>query len=171
MHAAAYALDPEFQQHDLRHNTEVNDGLKKMVRKLLADKPGAYNKALSQLTDYRNKTGAFSEHENPEMWDAVRDMPAWRWWQTHCDGAPELQYVAMHILAQPTASSPCERSWSAFDFIHNKRRNRLKPARVEKLVFVFSNMQLLRCRLRRASYENIPWQHAEDSSASEDDEA
>ncbi len=114
-----------------------------MVHKLLADKLGAYNKVLSHLTDYRNKTGAFFEHENPEMWDAV---PAWRWW-THCDGAPELQCVA-----QPTASSPCERSWSAFDFIHNKRRNRLKPARVKKLVFVFSKMQLLRCGLRRASY-------------------
>ena len=35
----------------------------------------------------------------------------------------------------------CERNWSAFDFIHSKKRNKLSPAKAEELVYVFSNLR------------------------------
>ena len=37
------------------------------------------------------------------------------------------------------ASSSCERSWSAYDFIHSKLRNKLASSRAEDLVYVYSN--------------------------------
>jgi hypothetical protein len=37
-----------------------------------------------------------------------------------------------------------ERNWSSYDFIHSKKRNKLTPARAEKLVYVFHNIRSLR---------------------------
>lgn len=50
-----------------------------------------------------------------------------------------LYALAARVLSIPTSSASSERSWSVHSFIHNKRRNRLKPERVEKLAFVYSN--------------------------------
>ena len=57
--------------------------------------------------------------------------------------APQLQKVAMRVLAQVASSSACERCWSVYDFIHSARRNRLAPARAEKLVRIYMNLRLV----------------------------
>ena len=41
-------------------------------------------------------------------------------------------------------AAQCERNLSAFDSIHSKKRNKLSPAKAEELVYVFSNLRLLR---------------------------
>ena len=46
------------------------------------------------------------------------------------------------IMSQVASSCSRERSWSAYNFIHSKRRNKLTYSRAEDLVYVFSNMQL-----------------------------
>lgn len=61
------------------------------------------------------------------------------WWMLKSTKFPVLQAFATRMLSIPTSSAASERSWSVHSFIHNKRRNRLKPARVEKLAFVYSN--------------------------------
>lgn len=38
---------------------------------------------------------------------------------------PLLQKLAVRILSQTCSSSGCERNWSVFEKIHNKKRNRL----------------------------------------------
>jgi len=43
----------------------------------------------------------------------------------------------------PTTGA-AERNWSAFGFIHCKRRNRLKNDRVEMLVFIYWNLRMLK---------------------------
>ena len=57
--------------------------------------------------------------------------------------APELQRVAVRVLSQVVSSSACERNWSHYDFIHDRKRNRLTADRAKDLVFVFSNGRLL----------------------------
>ncbi|OWZ03754.1 hypothetical protein PHMEG_00024459 [Phytophthora megakarya] len=52
---------------------------------------------------------------------------------------PLLYDFATRVLSLPTSSAASERSWSVHSFLHNKRRNRLKPERVEKLAFIYSN--------------------------------
>ncbi|GBG73656.1 hypothetical protein CBR_g16999 [Chara braunii] len=42
--------------------------------------------------------------------------------------------------------APTERNWSSMDLVHSKRRNRLNPSTLEKLVYIHWNMQLLRSR-------------------------
>ena len=50
----------------------------------------------------------------------------------------------MVILSLVAGACSCERSWSALVFIHSKKRNRLSAEKCEELVYVFSNLRLLR---------------------------
>ncbi|ETP46893.1 hypothetical protein F442_06945 [Phytophthora nicotianae P10297] len=62
-------------------------------------------------------------------------------WKIHGRAAfPLLKPVADMMFGISTSSAESERSWSIHDFIHSKRRNRLHASRVEKLVFVYSNI-------------------------------
>jgi hypothetical protein len=80
--------------------------------------------------------------------------------------------VAIRVLAAMPSSSSCERNWSAFDFVHSKRRNKLSSARANDLVNVFSNEQLLRRQARmskKGQHDSfVPWQWFD--SASEESE-
>ena len=38
----------------------------------------------------------------------------------------------------------CERNWSAFDFVHSKKWNKLSAEKSAELVYIFSNLRLLR---------------------------
>ena len=64
----------------------------------------------------------------------------------------------------PTSACSCERNWSAYNYIHNKKRNGLTAARAEKLVYVFSNLRMLR-KLAQLDYEEQCrfWEDEEDS--------
>ena len=56
--------------------------------------------------------------------------------------ASELTKIALCILRIPTSSAASERNWSAFSYIHDKKRNRLTSERVFKLVYIYSNYKL-----------------------------
>jgi len=77
---------------------------------------------------------------------------------------PELQQVAIRVLAQVTSASHCERNWSTFDFIHTKKRNRLQSK--SDIIFVNGNLRL-KNKLENLNYisENIEW---DDQSSDED---
>jgi hypothetical protein len=57
---------------------------------------------------------------------------------------PVLSDVAIRILSIPATSASSERNWSTFGFIHSKLRNRLHEKRVEKIVYIFWNLRILR---------------------------
>jgi hypothetical protein len=71
---------------------------------------------------------------------------------------PELQSVAQKVLSQISCASMCERKWSTYDFIHNKKRNRLRPNRANDLVEVFSNLRLIN-KVNNIEYEEqmVAW--------------
>jgi hypothetical protein len=66
-------------------------------------------------------------------------MAAHTWWEVNGADAPELQRVAVKILAQVPAACLCERNWSDYDYVHSKRRNCLTAARAERCVYVYRN--------------------------------
>ncbi len=74
----------------------------------------------------REKEGKFGE-------DLViasgKQMTGLQFWQTYRAFAPELAKVARLVLGASTTTCAAERNWSDYDFIHNKRRNRLTPRR------------------------------------------
>lgn len=91
---------------------------------------------------------AFTTTGEYGMTDDVRaqakKLPAWEWWDAFGGFFPALQWCARRLCAQGCAACACERNWSAYEFIHSEKRNRLAPERAEKLVSIFSNLQLLR---------------------------
>ena len=55
------------------------------------------------------------------------------------------------VLAQPASASICERINSEFEFIKDRRRNRLGHDKANKLVALFHNLRLLK-RMKKPSY-------------------
>ena len=55
---------------------------------------------------------------------------------------PNLQPLARRLFSLIATSASSERNFSAMGFIHNKVRNRLKHATVDKIVFVRANTML-----------------------------
>ncbi|KAK2651904.1 hypothetical protein Ddye_011760 [Dipteronia dyeriana] len=56
---------------------------------------------------------------------------------------PNLQRVAIRILSLTSSSSGCERNWSTFEGIHTKKRNVLDVDRLNNLVYVKFNAELM----------------------------
>ena len=81
-------------------------------------------------------------------------MSGWKWWEQYGAGVPELQAVAVKVLAQCSPACSCERNWSTYGFIHCKSRNRLGVERAKDLVYVFSILRLL-LRLRAVNYQEL----------------
>lgn len=92
-----------------------------------------------------------------------------------CRAAPELRHVAVRVLAAMPSSSSCERNWSAYDFIHSKRRNKLSNPRANDLIYVFSNKQLMRRQARlckKGEHDSfVPWQWYDSASEESEQEA
>lgn len=152
MHAVGYCLDPQFHgrvaelqadpgNNQLTLDELVPNGLFAVMKKILGDDK-ACAVAKTEWSNYQTKTGAFCSLTQAD-WDSASEVPAWQWWHIHGTCAGYLQKVAMRVLAQPSSSSACEQNWSTFDFIHNKRRNRLQPQRAADLVYVFTNLRLI----------------------------
>jgi hypothetical protein len=78
------------------------------------------------------------------------------WWEDYGATTPNLQKLAIRILAQPCSASGCERNWSTFENIHTKKRNRLTQKRLNDLVYVRYNLRLHEKRVcGQASYEAL----------------
>ena len=82
-------------------------------------------------------------------------MEACEWWSAYGSVAPKLKQLAMKVLSRPASASASEQSWSEYDYIHSKRRHRLKADVASKLVFVHSNLRLLRTSRDCARYTDL----------------
>lgn len=81
--------------------------------------------------------------------------------------APELQRGTVNVLAQIPAAGQCERNWSDYDHVHNKRHNRLRPGRAEKLVYVYRNTRAAAKFTGAFDEETIEWAYATSGSESQ----
>ena len=97
--------------------------------RLLGDEDGAL--AIEQYNLYTEGTGAFGTTMAKNS--AGRMEPA-GWWKSYGSCAPQLQSLAMKVLSQPSSAASSEQNWSEYDFIHSKKRNRLKGHIASKLV-------------------------------------
>ena len=58
------------------------------------------------------------------------------------DELPTLQRLAVRLTAAVSSAGASERAWSAYGFIHSRKRNKLTKERAEDLVYVFTNLRL-----------------------------
>ena len=137
LHAAGFALDPEFQ--GVRFSAEVMRGLRKVCKTMLSNEEA--KSAMLGHAAYVAKEGDFGETMVLEL---TKDMPTYQWWIQHGGQYRALQRVAVRVLAMISGAGACERVWSTYDFVHSKKRNRLAPERASDLVYVFTNLRLLK---------------------------
>ena len=111
--------------------------------------------ANSQLAMYKGKKGIFAR---PWIMDFARNMPAHLWWDQNGGSVPELQAFARMVLAQPASASICERINSEFEYVKDRRRNRLSHNKANLLVGLFHNIRLLK-RMKKPTYSEpaISW--------------
>jgi hypothetical protein len=95
-----------------------------------------------QLINLKEREGAFAREI---AWQSANEMDAITWWNgLHKEQYPDLTALARHALSVAPTTGAAERNWSAFGFIHCKRRNRLLNDRVEMLVFIYWNLRILK---------------------------
>ena len=127
LHSAGFVLDPDYRLFLQHENEEVMSGFHAVVERTFPDDMQAQVKAIEQHSTYRAGHGLFSR---PVASASAKKMPPFRWWLSFGAHVPELQKVAVRVLAQISSASDSERNWSTFDFIHTKKRNRLQCKRV-----------------------------------------
>ena len=98
--------------------------------------------------------------------DSAREMPAYLWWDQNGGSVPELQVFARMVLAQPGSASICERINSEFEFVKDRRRNRLGHDKANLLVGLFHNLRLLK-KMKQPNYSEptIAWNDDVEKSA------
>jgi hypothetical protein len=95
-------------------------------------------------------------------------MPAHIYWEMYGAELPNLRGACMRVLCLVSSSSACERTWSTYEYIHSKKRNRLTAPRCNDLVWVFTNTRL-RNKLLHPKYEAdmVEWSDPEESEEEE----
>jgi Protein of unknown function (DUF 659)/hAT family C-terminal dimerisation region len=164
LHCAGYLLNPRYwdSSNEREKDDEVKEGWTKVLEAYCGED---YEQAViirRELNNFRNKEGVYAR-EVAKL--AAKSWPGWKWWQEFGVSSGSIRKLAIRVLSQVTSASACERNWSSYDFIHSKKRNRLRTERAQDLVFVFSNLRLNR-NLRRISYK----EKGEDWTNDDDDE-
>lgn len=133
MYSAAHALNPAFLKKGMSET--VIEELDQVLLQLCSSS--------TTITQLKKEWEEFREFEGPGYEEAESEAPH-EWWFAHGRKWPNLKLIAMRVLAQCPSSSPSERNWSAYDFVHSKVRNRLTQQRAEMLVYIFHNLRSLR---------------------------
>ena len=158
LHGAGYCLDPgivplalmcshllflpptEFLFCDPMASEAASNDLFNVMESFASGDEETLRKMQVELQSYLGQTGTFS---NVFAKETISSVPPAEWWAACGGSAPNLRKLAMRVLSQTCSSSPCERNFSSAGFIHTKRRNRLQPSQLDKLLFVFQNRRLL----------------------------
>lgn len=131
----ASLLDPKQYGKDLPSNTM--DTIAEFIQEYY---PEESITIWTQILQYKNQSDVFA---NNLSWASIGAVDSITWWKSQFQNSiPELTKVASSILRIPTSSAASERNWSAFSYIHDKKRNRLTSERVFKLVYIYSNYKL-----------------------------
>lgn len=173
IHLAENALDPRYRGQSLQpSDIPLTMTYISQVAAYL-DLP--IDEVMANVAHFQTKTGYYGESE--AIWAPVKLIEPRVWWQTFAPNQV-IQTIATRILSVPPSSAASERNWSLFSITHSLRRNRLQKQRVEKLVFIRSNLRLFADSKRtpvmynmssdsEEDYENVEFidatQHARDT--------
>ncbi|XP_075496998.1 uncharacterized protein LOC142533948 [Primulina tabacum] len=108
--------------------------------------------ANDELLKYKSKSGKFGRKMTVaayEKVDVYHDFDSVGWWSNYGGDTPNLQKMAMRFLSLTSSSSGCKRNWSQFEGIHTKKRNRLETSRLNDLVYVKFNANLMKKKSKR----------------------
>ncbi len=98
----------------------------------------------------------------------AKKNPSYQWWDEFGGTLKHLKPIAVVTLAQVVSQSASESSWSEYDYIHNKKRNRLNLQTCNNLLYVHNNLRLMR-RITSVTYsQEVRWLGDGDSDTDEE---
>ena len=189
MHAAGYALDPEFLSTQGDLDSATQEGLFKVMNRIalrdllecaksdderamlsLDSKPVQEHlaKLQMQLMRYQRKEGTFSMLS--VQINAKTLAPA-EWWHMYGKHLPELCSVAKRVLAQPVCASAAERNWSVYGQIKAAGSSRRNHSNADKRVFCHETLRM-KVKLQSAGYTQAveAWDPMDSDSDESDEE-
>ncbi|XP_057834616.1 uncharacterized protein LOC131045102 [Cryptomeria japonica] len=123
IHALAYFLNLKFYLSDsFRDDEEVMAGVFACIDKMAPNRE-LRDKVLDELEIYKGAEGRLFSSQ--QAIDRREKQQSDLWWENYGADMPNSQKKAIRVLSQPCSASGCERSWSLFENIHTKKRNRL----------------------------------------------
>ncbi|XP_020988556.2 uncharacterized protein LOC107458126 [Arachis duranensis] len=141
LHAAGHFLNPElfYDNPRIELDLEVTKGWFECITRLVPS-IAVQKKILEEQTLYKAGYGLFGSSFAKSQRKKI--SPAF-WWRTYGHEAPNMRDLTIKILSLTCSASGCERNRSIFEHIHTKKRNRLDHERMESLVFIKYNQQLI----------------------------
>jgi hypothetical protein len=192
MHAAGYALDPEFLYHGDGGPLDeaCTQGLMEVVERLSlraiiqqavsptvaarelttasAQVQAHAAKCMTQFATFRAREGVFTM---PMVVRCAHEMPPSHWWATFGGQLPQLQAVACSVLKQPVSASACERNWSIYGQLKSYARNRMGHDVADKRVYVHEALHY-QMKLQNAGYsmQIAEWSNSDSAMCSDADD-
>ena len=87
-----------------------------------------------ELAKFRGMQGTFAV---PTVQKQTGKCAGYMWWDTFGAGCPTLQWLAVRILPQTTSAAAAKVAWSEFDFVFDRRRNRMGKERARLSAYGF----------------------------------
>ena len=138
LQCAAALLNPYLHDDEELRNDTVAMASAKDVLQLLAP-PHLKEVVIEEFYAFRESFPPFADVRD----SSKSQLPPSAWWDIYGSVGKYISPIAKRILAQPLSSSSCERNWSSYSFVHDKKRNRLLPERANDLVFVYTNSKMI----------------------------
>jgi hypothetical protein len=129
--------------YKIQENYDARRALNNVVYKLCIVLGVRFNDAMAKLTKCKERRGPYSPTEAPSIREA--NLEPHQWW--HRVGGKALPKIAKRILLLTCSISSCERNWSMYSFVYSKSRNRLGVNKAKALVYIYTNLKLLRQRM------------------------
>ncbi|GBG90666.1 hypothetical protein CBR_g51014 [Chara braunii] len=154
LHCAAAFLDPEYRADGYFKDTEIRAGFNIWLYTWC--KPEQFDDISWQVDEWVHFKGSFQLEES--MCTARTKTPA-MWWDAFGSRLYLLQPQAIRLLGQASSSAACERNWSLHELIFGRRRTKMLPTHLSKLVYNNWNLHL-QWRQEHGQGEvdvHIPW--------------
>nr|KAJ0205881.1 hypothetical protein LSAT_V11C500298160 [Lactuca sativa] len=130
---------------EIQNDIDVTDAIVDFVDTIYPGDHSFQNHiVMVELPVYMGKQEKFSREIAIKGCEANNEKfdPA-NWWVAYGASTLQLRKIATRILSLTTSSSGCERNRSIFEGVHIKKRNRLETSKLNNLVFVQFNANLM----------------------------
>ena len=197
MHAAGYALDPEYlytgdggpldchtteglmevvERLSLRHIIQraVDKDAARMLTANSSQVQALAAECMIQFASFRAQEGPLTKNMCVE---SAKRLPPSQWWQTYCAHLPDLQQVACTVLKQPISACAAERNWSVYAQIKTHARSSMQHEVADKRVYCHealhhqAKLQAASHRMEVASWEGMSDSDSDDSDVDDADDA
>ncbi|XP_074312445.1 uncharacterized protein LOC141647959 [Silene latifolia] len=140
LHAAGYMLNPRYFGRGQSKDKTLMRGWKTTLDRYEPESALRYL-LREQLSIYWRLEGSFGEDDAMECRDKMDPVT---WWENFGFDTPQLQALAIKVLSQVSSVSLCRESGSCESLPCRESVRRMGVERIEDLVFVRNNLNLLR---------------------------